>query len=1021
MATVRSVVVRIGADISQFSRQMQSAGNQMQRLGGKLTGIGKSLTSAITVPIVALGTASVYTAMQFEKSMSEVKAVTGATGTEFKQLSDKAKEMGSRTSKSATEAAQAIKFMGLAGFTTTEILTSLEPVLRLSEAGNIDLARTSDLVTDSMSALGLTTEQLVPYLDQVAQTSRNANTDIDALMEAFIIVGGTIRDLKIPLDEANALLGIMANRGIKGAEAGNSLSSILINLTTGAGQAGTAMKKLNFSAFDSEGKFKGVANILKELNGLLQGATEEQKNMVTAMIGGKTQVTTLNALLDGMKKEYKELNLEVLDSNGALNEMAETMQDNLTGELNKLKSGLEGVAIQIGNILIPVINDLVTNFLIPAVEWFANLDDQTKKNIITIGLAAAAVGPLIVAIGTAITAAGAFSAALGALGLSMSGIIVPIGLTVVALTSWGIAVYKLWTGWEEFKNGFQNIMMDIRIYFTRSVTGIITGLLHLKKALIQTVGLIQSVIPGTTKTVKEGIEDVNAAIQDVELKQLRYEIRETVDMKERYKKTMEEIAKREKEDSSLKAKTTEQVEKVKKAFDDLEKSFKSAGDKLKNFTGASKDNSAALLEQKKKLRELQQEMQENISKTNSLGKAIVSALKKKYKEQSDAQEKAIKQDLSNLKERYKKEQKLLEKSLDKQVDMVEFSTKKKIKSYEKEYDARLKTLNEQERAEILAIQQKIDAIEDLTEKEEKQIEEAEYNKNIAEKKAQIESIKQKIKSDINKVAITKENAKYALQIEQRIAEDGNKEIAKIEDEIKEMQADRNRKLLLEQRDETIAAYQKDIDDLETKYEKERAEIEKQLAYKRNSAMLWQEWEKEIYEEELKDNKKRYEDLFKEAEKANKEKLEENKKYYEELMKEDELQNKARKLLLKQSSDEVIDLLKEYEKDWQDAGQSYGEAMLKGLNSQKQSIRNAVNEIASMVKSVSNVGSRIKTSDVGEMNSNLNTGSFLSNSLDSIKKSDVNVNITGNTISSNVDVDLLGTQMVSKLRMAGVMK
>lgn len=450
---------------NRLSTTMQNVGNKMKSVGNKMKDVGKTLMTKVTLPLAGIGTASAKTAMDFEASMSEVKAITGATGEEFKKLENLAKQMGANTSKSATESAQAIKYMGLAGWDTTQIMEGLEPILRLSEAGNLDLARASDLVTDSMSALGITTKELPKYLDQLAQTSRSSNTNIDALAEAFILVGGSFKNLNTPLDEANALLGVLANRGIKGSEAGNSLNSILINLTSGAGQAGKAMQELGLSAFDNEGKFKGVTVVLQELKQKLSGMTEEQKNTYLAMIGGKTQISTLNALLDGLGNEYEDLRSKIQNSNGALNDMATTMQDNLKGKITKLKSALEGAALSIADILIPIV-EKATAFIQKWTDKFNALDDSQKELIVKIGLVIAAIGPLLFIIGklvtiggTLVTTFGTISTAIGvatgavtgatgaaaALGTAFTVLTGPVGIAIGAIagiTAAGIALHK---------------------------------------------------------------------------------------------------------------------------------------------------------------------------------------------------------------------------------------------------------------------------------------------------------------------------------------------------------------------------------------------------------------------------------------------------------------------------------------------------------------------------------------------------------------------------------------------------
>ena len=285
----------------------------------------------------------------------------------------------------------------LAGYNNKQMMEALMPVLRLSEAGNLDLARTSDLVTDSLSSLGKTTADLPVYLDQVAKTAASSNTNIDALMEALIVCGGTVKNLNTPLDEANTLLGVLANRGIKGSEAGNSFNSILINLTSGAGQAGKAMEKLGLSAFDSSGKFKGVTQVLLELKQKTANMTEEQRNMYLSMIGGKTQITTLQALLSGVGEEYGDLRNKIQDSNGALNKMALTMQNNNKGSITQLKSAVEELAIKIYDVLKPKIA-AATETLQKWTDKLNNLTPFQQETIVKIAELAAAIGPVILLI-----------------------------------------------------------------------------------------------------------------------------------------------------------------------------------------------------------------------------------------------------------------------------------------------------------------------------------------------------------------------------------------------------------------------------------------------------------------------------------------------------------------------------------------------------------------------------------------------------------------------------------------------
>ncbi|WP_074081469.1 phage tail tape measure protein, partial [Clostridioides difficile] len=223
-------------------------------------------------------------------------------------------------------------------------------------------------------------------------------TSIQQLMEAFNVAGGTFSNLKVPLSEATAIMGILANRGVKGTDAGHALNSIMVNLTTGAGQAGKAMKKLGVSAFDNQGKFKGMSNVLKEVANKTKGMTDEQKNYYLSAIGGKTQLKTLQKLLDGVGNEYDSLKKKIDNSKGALKTMSDVMKDNTKGGLATLKSALEETGITIYYQLKPAIASVVDN-LTKMTVWFNNLSEPIKRVITNVMLSVGAFGVLLLTIG----------------------------------------------------------------------------------------------------------------------------------------------------------------------------------------------------------------------------------------------------------------------------------------------------------------------------------------------------------------------------------------------------------------------------------------------------------------------------------------------------------------------------------------------------------------------------------------------------------------------------------------------
>jgi TP901 family phage tail tape measure protein len=324
----------------------------------------------------------------FESSMSQVKAYSGAVGEDFERLENAAKEAGATTSKSASEAADALGYMALAGWDTQQMLDGLMPIVRASEAGTADLKRTSDLVTDSMSAMGVATADLTHYLDVCTAAQSNSNTTLTALLEAYVGCGGTLRNLNVPLEESAALLGVLANRGIKASEAGTSLNSILVNLMGANKSAKAAMESLGVSAWDAQGNFIGVTETLRLLDGALESCTEQQKNFLEAKIGGKTQMDTLQALIAGVRDEYDGLYTTLENSQGALEKTSDTMRDNLAGAMTTMKSALEALGDEFYDYLeeparkaVDAVTDAIKTltFSVDKGELSAKLKDLSEK------------------------------------------------------------------------------------------------------------------------------------------------------------------------------------------------------------------------------------------------------------------------------------------------------------------------------------------------------------------------------------------------------------------------------------------------------------------------------------------------------------------------------------------------------------------------------------------------------------------------------------------------------------------
>lgn len=361
--------------------------NAMKKIGKA----GAVAMGTISAAALAAGKKAVDVGMDFDKAMSSWKGTAKATEAEFNLAREAAMKYGRETTKTATESANALEYMALAGWSVGDSVKALPSVLKLSEATNLDLARTSDLVTDSMSAtgevIGENGENLQRFLDVATMANNKSNQTAEQLMEAWIQTGGVFKGLKVDIEDSATALGVLANRGIKGSEAGTALNAIMINLTTGAGQAGKAMQKLGVSAFEN-GKFKGLKQTLTEVRDKLSGLTEEEQNYYKARIGGKHHIDAFTHLLNGLdavkdgKNEWNGLNEALRNANGSLQEMAATKMDNLWGDTKILQSAMQDLGIKVNDAVNIPLRDgakAFTNMVYASDGFIGNLEELYPK------------------------------------------------------------------------------------------------------------------------------------------------------------------------------------------------------------------------------------------------------------------------------------------------------------------------------------------------------------------------------------------------------------------------------------------------------------------------------------------------------------------------------------------------------------------------------------------------------------------------------------------------------------------
>lgn len=439
--------------------------------------VGRKMT-VVSTAIVGVGTAAVTTAASFEAELSKVQAISGATADDMTQLEAAAKQWGENTKYSATECASAFEYMALAGWNTSDMLNGISGILNLAAASDMDLATASDIVTDYLTAFGLTAQDSAKFADTMAYAMSHSNTTTQALGEAYKNCAATAASMGYSVEETTAVLMTMANAGVKGGEAGTALNSIMTRLATDTKDCATALATYGVNVYDSEGNMNSLSSILQGMRGVWSQLTDEQQANLAKTIAGTNQFSALQTIMSGLSDSAIESGMSFTDyaaaletCDGTASDMADTMLNNLNGQITILKSKIEGVAISLGNILLPKIKNAV-EWVANLVDKFAALSEEKQTMIVKIAAVVAAIGPALLVfsklasgVGTVASVVGKLSGAIaGAGGLSgvLSAVCSPVGLVIAAVAALVAGlVYVIATN-EDVRNSLLSVIGDLK-------------------------------------------------------------------------------------------------------------------------------------------------------------------------------------------------------------------------------------------------------------------------------------------------------------------------------------------------------------------------------------------------------------------------------------------------------------------------------------------------------------------------------------------------------------------------------
>lgn len=539
----------LGTQMQVAGKKIEEVGEKIKGVGDKLSSIGSDLTMKVTAPIVAGFTAAVKTTGDFDAAMSKVQAVSGATATDMELLRAKAKEMGETSKYSASESAEALNYMAMAGWKTEDMLSGIEGVMNLAAASGEDLATTSDIVTDALTAFGYSAEDSGHFADILAAAASNANTNVSMMGESFKYAAPVAGALGYSAEDVAVALGLMANSGIKADQAGTSLRNMFNRMAKPTKESAEAMERLGIELYDDQGKMYSFRQIMEQLRGSMQqinmplekyneeldsldaaledgtlsqkkydaaleelnlqafGAEGAEKARAAAMLGGTRAMSGLLAISNATEADYEKLTSAIDNSSqsfakladgsvvplsealqsgqeiieqysGSAEAMANTMLDNLPGQITLLKSQLEGLAISFGELLMPTVRKVV-GVVQEFVDKLNSMDDAQREQIIKIAAVVAAIGPALLIIGKIVSGVGSIVAVVGKLtGLvgkvissvgGLQGVITaltgPIGIVIAAVAALTAAFVYFYNTNEEFRNKVNAVIESVKEAF----------------------------------------------------------------------------------------------------------------------------------------------------------------------------------------------------------------------------------------------------------------------------------------------------------------------------------------------------------------------------------------------------------------------------------------------------------------------------------------------------------------------------------------------------------------------------
>lgn len=507
------------SSFGRLGKSFTEMGPKINKVGESMKSVGRSMSMYVTAPVVAGFGLAAKTSIDFDDSMRKVKATSGATGKEFNSLRDKALEMGAKTKFSASESADALNYMALAGWDSKQMMSGISGVMDLAAASGEDLGQVSDIVTDSLTAFGMEAKDSGKFADVLAQTSSKANTDVKGLGDAFKYAAPVAGALGYSVEDTSVAIGLMSNAGIKGEKAGTALRTMFTNLSKPTKAMKDKMDELGISITDSNGEMLPMRDVMDQLRSSMGGLSKDQQAAAAATIFGKESMSGALAVVNASEKDYKKLTKSIDGSKGASKRMAKEMEGGIGGSMRKMKSAVESLAISIGDVVAPFIGK-AADAIAGLATKLTNLPGWLQGTIVAFGALAAAIGPLTLVVGVFTASLGSIMTTLGPimvgitkaggvmkylsgvmttvtkasplLGMALKGIgsaatfmLGPWGLVIAGVVALGTALVVAYKKSETFRNIVNGMVTSVVNGFKLLWSGIMTVLTPIGQAFMK--------------------------------------------------------------------------------------------------------------------------------------------------------------------------------------------------------------------------------------------------------------------------------------------------------------------------------------------------------------------------------------------------------------------------------------------------------------------------------------------------------------------------------------------------------